>query len=236
MMQDAFTPEMVSIPGGWFSMGSEEGQENERPCHAVRLDDFAIGRYPVTNRQYAAFVTAAHYAPPPFWPEAHFSHPQQPVVGVSWGDANAYCRWLSAVTGRPYRLPTEAERERAARGGLEGARYPWGDEAPWEKSLTGANTANNGPATVGVNPPNGYGLFDMSEGVHEWCNDWYEYSYYREAPVENPQGPGSGSRRSSRGGSWRHRIKFSRCAARSSLPPDFKYPDYGFRVASIGGG
>ena len=79
--------------------------------------------------------------------------------------------------------------------------------------------------------PNGFGLYNMSEGVHEWCSDYFDYHYYRYAPEKNPQGPASGQRRASRGGSWRHRIKFSRCAARSSLPPDFKYADYGFRIA-----
>jgi formylglycine-generating enzyme required for sulfatase activity len=84
---------------------------------------------------------------------------------------------------------------------------------------------------VGANEPNGFGLFDMSEGVHEWCSDYYDYSYYSYSPERNPQGAASGTRRSSRGGSWRHKIKFSRCAARSSLPPSFRYADYGFRVA-----
>lgn len=222
---------MVLIPGGPFLMGSEEGQENERPCHRVGLDGFAIGRYPVTNREYAVFLAAARHPAPPFWSDTQFSDPEQPVVGVSWDDAIAYCRWLSGVLGQTYRLPTEAEWERAARGGLEGARYPWGDEPPWEKSFAGINAENNGPARTGVNPPNGYGLFDMSEGVHEWCSDWYDYDYYRNSPEQNPQGPRTGRRRASRGGSWRHRIKFSRCAARSSLPPQFKYADYGFRVA-----
>ena len=84
---------------------------------------------------------------------------------------------------------------------------------------------------MGINEPNGFGLYDMSEGVHEWCSDYYDYNYYHSSPERNPQGPPSGQRRSSRGGSWRHKIKFSRCAARSSLPPSFKYADYGFRVA-----
>jgi formylglycine-generating enzyme required for sulfatase activity len=83
----------------------------------------------------------------------------------------------------------------------------------------------------GANPPNDFGLYAMSEGVHEWCSDYYDAGYYRYAPERNPQGPSFGQRRASRGGSWRHRIKFSRCAARSSLPPTFKYPDYGFRLA-----
>jgi formylglycine-generating enzyme required for sulfatase activity len=219
------------VPAGSFLMGSERGQENERPCHRVWLESFGIGKAPVTNRQYAKFLDAGKRAAPPFWSDGQFSDPAQPVVGVSWDEAVAYCGWLSESLGRNYRLPTEAEWERAARGGREGAQYPWGDEPPWEKSFVGANPEGQGPARVGVNPPNGFGLFNMSEGVHEWCSDWYDYGYYRISPKENPPGPECGSRRSSRGGSWRHRIKFSRCAARSSLPPAFQYADYGFRVA-----
>ena len=80
--------------------------------------------------------------------------------------------------------------------------------------------------------PNGYGLFDMCQNVHEWCSDWYDPNYYAASPAENPAGPPSGKRRASRGGAWRHHIKFSRCAARSSIPPEFRYADYGFRVAA----
>jgi formylglycine-generating enzyme required for sulfatase activity len=160
-----------------------------------------------------------------------FSHPEQPVVGVSWHEAATYCRWLSQMTGKEFRLPSEAEWERAARGGREDATYPWGDEPPWERPYPGYDSDTGGPQRVGANPPNDFGLYDMSEGVHEWCSDYYDAGYYRYSPERNPQGPCSGERRASRGGSWRHRIKFSRCAARSSLAPAFKYADYGFRVA-----
>jgi formylglycine-generating enzyme required for sulfatase activity len=160
-----------------------------------------------------------------------FSHPELPVVGVTWDEAVAYCQWFRDSTGKEFRLPTEAEWEYAARGGREGELYPWGDEPPWERSMIGCDAATGGPARVGVNPPNGFVLYDMSEGVHEWCSDYYDYNYYRYSPERNPQGARSGTRRASRGGSWRHQIKFSRSAARSSLPPSFRYADYGFRVA-----
>jgi formylglycine-generating enzyme required for sulfatase activity len=219
------------IPGGWFWMGSEHGQENERPCHRVWVDSFGIGIHPVTNREYGRFLEETRKSVPPFWGEPMFSDPDQPVVGVSWEDAAIYCRWLSDKSGKSLRLPTEAEWERAARGGREGVEYPWGDEPPWERPYAGCDPESGGPLRVGINPPNAFGLFDMSEGVHEWCSDYYDYYYYRYSPERNPQGPNSGRRRSSRGGSWRHRIKFSRCAARSSLAPSFHYADYGFRVA-----
>jgi len=219
------------IPAGSFLMGSTEGFDNEMPAHRVWLDSFAMARFPVTNREFRVFLDETDAATPPFWSDPLFSHPTQPVVGVSWFDATAYCAWLSARAGKTFRLPTEAERERAARGGREGCLYPWGDEPPSERPYTGWNSATGGPQCVGCNPPNDFGLHDMSEGVHEWCSDYYDPGYYHHSPSRNPQGPPSGQRRSSRGGSWRHRIKFSRCAARSSLPPEFKYADYGFRVA-----
>jgi iron(II)-dependent oxidoreductase len=223
--------EIVRIPEGFFLMGCEQGQDNERPVHRVWLDRFGLAKFPVTNAEYKLFLDASSSLPPTFWSEPMFADPRKPVVGVTWDQAVAYCRWLSVRQGQQYRLPTEAEWERAARGGRDGALYPWGDEAPSVHSAIGFDAATGGPAPVGVNPPNDIGLHDMSEGVHEWCSDYYDYNYYRYSPERNPQGAASSERRVSRGGSWRHQIKFSRCAARSSLPPAFSYADYGFRVA-----
>lgn len=227
-----FLPEMVEIPEGFFLMGSENGLENEQPVHRVWIDGFMIGKFPVTNGEYRLFLESAGYPEPAFWSEEMFSHPEKPVVGVSWHDAVAYCQWLSRSAGKTFRLPTEAERERAARGGLESKEYPWGDALPSERPYPGYDIEVGGPQRVGMNEPNGFGLYDMSEGVHEWCGDFYDARYYRISPSRNPQGPPSGKRRTSRGGSWRHHIKFSRCAARSSLPPLSQYADYGFRVAT----
>ena len=225
------SPEIVIIPGGSFLMGSDQGQENEQPVHRVWIDAFAIGKFPATNQEYKVYVEDKAAPAPPFWTEPMFAHPDKPVVGITWDDAAAYCRWLSERLEQSFRLPTEAEWERAARGQREGALYPWGDEPPWERPYPGFDSETGGPKQVGVGEPNGFGVYDMSEGVHEWCSDYFDYHYYRCAPEKNPRGPTSGQRRASRGGSWRHRIKFSRCAARSSLPPGFKYADYGFRVA-----
>ncbi|MGH7823850.1 MAG: formylglycine-generating enzyme family protein [Candidatus Binatia bacterium] len=219
------------IPEGFFMMGSDNGRENEMPRHRVWIDSFGLGRFPVTNKDYGFFVEQTHAPAPLFWHGTMFSDPEQPVVGVTWDDATGYCKWLSDRTGREFRLPTEAEWERAARGRREGALYPWGDEPPWERPYAGCDPKTGGPALVGANASNDFGLYDMSEGVHEWCSDYYDAGYYRVSPEKNPQGPWFGHRRASRGGSWRHRIKFSRCAARSSLPPSFKYADYGFRLA-----
>ena len=117
-------PEVVTIPGGWFLMGSIQGQENEQPCHRVWVDRFGIGRFPVTNREYKKFLEETQKQPPSFFLDPIFSDPEQPVVAVSWDDAVAYCAWLSQQTNTLFRLPTEAEWERAARGGLEAALYP----------------------------------------------------------------------------------------------------------------
>ena len=212
-------------------MGSNQGQDNEKPVHRVWVDGFPLGRFPVTNKEYALFVEESGAPEPPFWADPMFSHSDKPVVGVTWFDALAYGDWLSQKMGESFRLPTEAEWERAARGGLEGKKYPWGDQPPWERAYPGYDLKLGGPERVGLNEPNGFGLYDMSEGVHEWCSDFYDPNYYRISPERNPVGPPSGQRKVSRGGSWRHRIKFSRSAARSSLNPAFKYADYGFRVA-----
>jgi iron(II)-dependent oxidoreductase len=219
------------VPEGFFWMGSDQHQSNESPRHRVWVDGFALGKYPVTNCDYRVFVEETGAAAPCFWTESMFCDGRKPVVGVSWYDAVAYCEWLRRRTGNLVRLPTEAERERAARGYREDALYPWGDEPPAERPYHGYDLAAGGPDVVGANEPNAFGLYDLSEGVHEWCSDYYDRNYYRASPERNPQGPAFGARRASRGGSWRHHVKFSRCSARSSLPPHFKYADYGFRIA-----
>ena len=229
--ENDLAPEMVLIPEGPFLMGSEDGLDNEKPVHRVWVDSFMMGKIPVTNGDYRIFLQETHAQEPPFLLEKMFSHPDKPVVGVSWHDASAYCHWLSQNTGKQFRLPTEAEWERAARGGMEGKKYPWGDEPPSERPYLGYDLETGGPEQVGRNEPTGFGLYDMSEGVHEWCSDFYDPNYYQISPERNPLGPPCGQRKVSRGGSWRHRIKFSRCTARSSLNPAFKYADYGFRLA-----
>jgi sulfatase modifying factor 1 len=227
-------PALVHIPGSWFLMGSEKGQDCERPIHRVWVDCFFLAATQVTNEQYDRFLISSGSAPPPFWREPNFNHPQQPVAGVSWHEAGRYCEWLSLHTGRPFRLPTEAEWECAARGGLEQKQFPWGDDPP--QSLPNYATRwQSGPEPVAQDAPNAFGLYDIGDNVHEWCSDWYDPNYYTISPERNPQGPDQSPlkppRKASRGGSWRHHIKVARCSARSSIPPEFQYADYGFRVA-----
>lgn len=174
---------------------------------------FRMGRTPVTNAEYVPFVAAGHAPAPPWWADPDYSAPGQPVVGVTWFEACDYASWLSRLSGRRWRLPTEAEWERAARGGLTGATTAWGDAPPPGEVPVGPLA---GPWPVGRGTPNGYGLFDMGTIVHEWCLDWHD--------------PESQARRASRGGSWRHHVRWSKPSARSSLPPGYRYADYGFRV------
>ncbi len=227
---DLVQSSLVRVPEGWFLMGSETGQDNERPVHRVWVDEFELAARQVTNADYGRYLAATGAPEPPQFRDPQFHHPEQPVVSVSWFEATAYCEWLSASSGRGYRLPTEAEWERAARGGLESKLYSWGDDPP--QSLPGYEQRwRTGPEPVGRSSPNGFGLFDIGDNVHEWCRDWYDAGYYAVSPERNPQGPEAGVRRASRGGSWRHHVKVARCAARSSIPPHFRYADYGFRVA-----
>lgn len=222
-------PFRIRIAAGWFFMGSDVGQTVEGPVHRVWLDSFAMAATQVTVREYTQFLDDTGRLPPPYWADPNFSHLQQPVVAVSWFDAVAYCAWLSSISGSHYRLPSEAEWERAARGGAEGMLFPWGDDAPMSRPNYHSRW-KTGPEPVGQSQPNSYGLFEMCENVHEWCSDWYQADYYASSPDRNPQGPEDGTRKASRGGSWRHQVKISRCSARSSISPEFKYADYGFRV------
>jgi formylglycine-generating enzyme required for sulfatase activity len=222
---------MAPIPAGWFSMGSLEGRENERPVHPIWVDAFEMASVCVTNRMYACFLEAFDRPPPQAWSDPLFSDLEQPVVAVSWFDAVAFCEWLSCLSGRRYRLPTEAEWERAARGGLEGKKYPWGDDFPQASRHYERGWNTDRPERVGRYDLNGFGLYNTGDNVHEWCSDWYDPGYYKISPEHNPRGPESGHRRVSRNGSWRHHIKVCRCAARSSIEPHRCYTDYGFRIA-----
>jgi formylglycine-generating enzyme required for sulfatase activity len=215
--------ELVEIAAGWFWMGWDRGLPDESPRHRVWMDDFAIARGPVTNRDYAPFLDATGSAPPPWWKAARFDDPAQPVVGVSWPEAKRFCEWLCEERRGRYRLPTEAEWEKAARGGLDDARFPWGDDRPEAGTF-------EAPPVATATPANRFGLVGISGVCHEWCLDWEAGDYYSVSPERNPPGPVSGTRRISRGGAWRHQDPWSPVAHRSSLPPHLQYSDYGFRV------
>jgi formylglycine-generating enzyme required for sulfatase activity len=209
--------EFVFVSAGDFSMGWEQGHPGERPVHAVWVDAFLISRTPVTNADFVPYLAATGATPPRFWGAPGFADPSQPVVGLSWHEAVSFATWAGG------RLPTEAEWEKAARGGIAGRRFPWGDAPP--------DARFDRPPRVGGTPPNPLGLTDLSGVCHEWCADWFDERYYTHSPERNPRGPDEGIRRTSRGGAWRHADPWSPLAHRSSLPPHLRYSDYGVRVA-----
>ncbi|HTU65508.1 MAG TPA: SUMF1/EgtB/PvdO family nonheme iron enzyme [Steroidobacteraceae bacterium] len=237
--------DFVYVPAGTFRMGDAagDGLARERPVHVVDLDAFYIGKFEVTNRDWRRFRDDAGYDDPQYWPNGHvvprdqvpyWTQPNNhgggtpgsddyPVIGVNWDAASAYCAWLSAKTGQRYRLPTEAEWEKAARG-TDGRRYPWG--ANLDRSLAnyvGAQ-AYDTVQPVGFFKGNAspYGAFDMAGNVLEWCADWYDRDYYAVSPRRNPPGPKSGAYRVVRGGSFFVEASDLRSAARSLAWPSFQ--------------
>jgi formylglycine-generating enzyme required for sulfatase activity len=238
---------MVLIPAGTFQMGSADGGEFESPVHDVYVDDFWMDEAPVTNRQFTRFVretghrTTAEseggawgYRDGEFGVIAGLSwrtyatpdRELHPAVLVSWHDSAAYCDWAKK------RLPTEAEWEKAARGGLDGRLYPWGEDTPNGNQSNFARNPSEVPPTTAVTQfdPNTYGLFDMVGNVWQWCADWYAGTYYGMAPLGNPAGPAEGSTKVRRGGSWNVIQPFRlRCANRGAAPPDKCAPNMGFR-------
>lgn len=258
-MPDEVVPQFVRVPPGEFSMGADDGEEDERPAHRVFLDAYYISIHAVTNEQYAAFVEAMDHPVPAVRELPRFVTPaieptfrelaapyawrdgapprerhQHPVALVSFNDANAYCAWLSQRIGRPVRLPTEAEWERAARGGLEMKRYPWGDDIDPSRANFLPDPAlkrHRGTRPVGCYPPNAFDLYDMSGNVWEWVSDWYRADGYRDGGLRNPLGPPAGALRLLRGGSWvTHDVSQLRCAHRHKVPPDTYAYSIGFRV------
>lgn len=251
---------VARIAAGEFVMGAEDGEEDERPVHRIYVDDFAIGMCPVTNAEYAQFVHETGHRSPALralplmvsgtvesdfralaaayaWnngtlPEGRERHP---VTLVGFDDAVAYCAWLASKTGAPVRLPTEAEWERAARGGRDGQRFPWGNTLDGSRAhfLPAATVkAASGTAPVASYPPNAFGVCDMAGNVWEWVSDWYSPTYYERAQYINPQGPDSGLMWIVRGGAWVNADgRYLRCAYRHKVPPDSYAYSIGFRVA-----
>jgi formylglycine-generating enzyme required for sulfatase activity len=261
-MSDAFLPEFTAVPAGPFVMGSDAGEADERPEHTVRLDRFRVSVQPITNGEYGRFVREAGHRAPGVdelplvvraggpdrerafrshaeaytWAESTppVSHIDHPVTLVRWEDATAYCRWLSEIMGKPVRLPTEAEWEKAARGGLERQRYPWGDRLDTDRAnflIDPALKNSHGTRPCRSYAPNGYGLYDMAGNAWQWVGDWYDPAYYAASPDENPTGPATGQFRIVRGGGWlASDAAMLTCSHRHKVPPDTYSYGIGFRV------
>jgi formylglycine-generating enzyme required for sulfatase activity len=230
-------PELVTVPAGHFWMGSDrridkDARDDELPQHRLYLPGYRIGKYPVTNEEYAAFLAATGHRKPGDW-EANRSKLDHPVANVSWLDATAYCRWLSEATGRVYRLPSEAEWEKAARGS-DGRIYPWGNQPPdarrcnFNENVKDTTPVGSYPA--GVSP---YGCYDMAGNVWEWTSSrWgseFGYPYRGDGGRENLESEGP---RVLRGGSWWSKPEWVRCAYRSRLYPWYGDNNRGYRLAS----
>ena len=257
---------MVLVPGGTFRMGTAGGPDHEAPVHTVDIATFYLDHHEVTVAEFETFVAATGYlteAESIGWSGvfdvaregwgsvagAMWRHPEgpgstvagdEPVTQVSWNDATAYAHWAGK------RLPTEAEWELAARGGLDGAAYVWGDQLRpgghppanwWQGVFPEHDTGEDGfrgRAPVGSFPANGFGLVDMAGNVWEWCADWYDDRYYSRSPRVAPSGPASGNERALRGGSWMCSETFCtnyRPGARSHATPDTCLNNLGFRCA-----
>jgi formylglycine-generating enzyme required for sulfatase activity len=215
----------IHIPAGEFDMGAAQSQwDDERPVHRVRLTKpFLLGKYPVTNAEYERFLKAnPEVKPPEYWNNSQFNDPQQPVVGVSWDDAQVFCQWTGG------RLPTEAEWEYACRAGSQG-RFCFGDDETklgdyaWYGPNSGGKTH-----PVGQKQPNAWGLYDVHGNVREWCQDWF--GNYPKGPVTDPTGPEKGSGRVLRGGSW-YLVNPARlsCSYRLVSSPGLRRDGRGFR-------
>jgi formylglycine-generating enzyme required for sulfatase activity len=228
-----YEPDMIAIPAGEFSMGSNDGRDNEKPPRSVHVDAFEIARFPLTNQQYHAFLDAnPDHRAPEHWNNRTFptGKANHPVVNISWHDAVAYTAWLSQATGKQYRLPTEAEWEKAARG-TDGRAYPWEGEFDAAKcNVEGAigDTTCVGVYLQGASP---YGVMDMAGNVWEWCADWYDANYYEKGENHNPTGPENGTSRVVRGGSWNYPLDNARAAYRYRNHPDYRYYNGGVRCA-----
>ncbi|MDH4064804.1 MAG: formylglycine-generating enzyme family protein [Acidobacteriota bacterium] len=250
---------MVVVPGGDFWMGrtrlwliDEIGWQmrermDDRPVHRVTLAPFSVDVHEVSNADFAAFVSATAATAPYHWAGTAPSLEQAtlPVYNVSWHDAVAYCQWAGK------RLPTEAEWEKAARGGMPDRDYPWGndDQTDAPSATPDADTAASepaaatrvthahsasatGPRPVGSFEPNGFGLYDMSGNVWEWVSDWYDLFYYAVSPIPNPTGPADGAYKVIRGGSWADTDpRLGAVYFRNFTAPELRSPTVGFRCA-----
>ena len=226
--------EIVLIPAGSFEMGDhfEEGDGDEQPVHRVQLDAFYMDVREVTVGQFREFVNQSGYKYGGDWDVVAEYSPgdEYPMICVDWNGATAYAEWAGK------RLPTEAEWEYAARGGLVGKRYSWEDDESLARDYANYDGTDGKDkweycSPIGSFAANGYGLYDMVGNVYEWCQDWYG-DYYSDSPAKNPPGPDNGSGRVLRGGAWSSGKSRLRVAGRSNGNPYARGRGHGFRCVS----
>ena len=218
-----FEPETVYVAGGAFKMGAKDGQFSEKPVHNVEVTEFMIGKYPVTQKQWKAVMGTN--------PSKNKDNDHHPVERVSLAEVHEYLKKLNELTGKKYRLPTEAEWEYAAKGGdlSQGFIYAGGNglkEVAWDSENSKGSTQ-----AVGLKKPNELGLCDMTGNVWEWCSDFYDEKYYAVSPEKDPKGPATGDNRVIRGGSWINFPARYRVTDRYFNHPGDRRTYLGFRVA-----
>ena len=214
--------QMIRVEGGTFQMGSTTGESDEKPVHEVRVNSFSIGQTEVTQELWEAVMGSNL---------STWKGLKLPVEQVNWNDCQTFITKLNQLTGKSFRLPTEAEWEYAARGGSQskGCTYSGSDaidDVAWYTSNSGSKTHE-----VATKAPNELGIYDMSGNVWEWCQDWYSDSYYSSSPISNPTGPTTGSNRVIRGGYWGNSATYCRVANRSYNSPSYTNYFLGFRLA-----
>jgi serine/threonine-protein kinase len=217
---------MIYIPEGKFTMGSNDGDKDEKP-HEVNLDGYWIGKYEVTFDQYDKYCAETGKERPD---DEGWGRGKRPVINISWNDAEDYCKWLSDKTELTFRLPTEAEWEKAARG-TDGRKYPWGN-LPLNNNLSYYNQEGNGTKSVGFYPAGAspYGLLDTAGNGWEWCLDWYPETSYTNPLLEDSSDPSPGSKKVARGGCWKDILEDLRCSNRNKASPTAFNNALGFRL------
>ncbi|MCX6248224.1 MAG: SUMF1/EgtB/PvdO family nonheme iron enzyme [Bacteroidetes bacterium] len=251
---------MVSVKGGSFQMGYKDGYKDEGPVHKVTLSDFSIAKYEVTFAEFKKFVDATGYVTDAEQPDSvnknkglpprgryngtwkqymsgakvPYTNNDKPVGNVSWNDAMAYCKWLSSQTGQTFSLPTEAEWEFAARGGVKSKGYKFAGSNVLDEVAWYSDNSSSELHRCGQKMANELGIYDMSGNIREWCADWYGEFYYKESPELSPRGPERGKYHIVRGGSWSTGKDRMRTTFRNYEFPYNSALDYGFRVAIPG--
>ena len=217
---------MISVEGGTFTMGATPEQvsdayDDEKPAHQVTLNDFYIGKYEVTQELWTAVMGNN---------PSTYSGTNLPVESVTWSDCQTFISKLNELTGKTFRLPTEAEWEYAARGGNKSKGYKYsGSNTLSDVAWYSGNSSK--PQKVGTKAPNELGIYDMSGNIWEWCSDWY--GNYESSAQTNPTGPATGTARMIRGGGWDDVAKFCRVSLRTCMPPAFSYYGFGFRLVLV---